>query len=342
MFKRLQEKWGVSTRQFWILFIVFGLTGTTTAIITRYITAWLSLDANTFWLWKVLLRIGMLVFGYQFILLGYAILLGQWTFFWKYEKKLLQKLGIVRKKTTEDRRRTTDDRETTDDRRQTTEGKGMLFIDDVINQKSKIKNQKLETVVGSPSSVVSQTRIAIFASGAGTNAEKIIAHLNHHSSIEVSLVVCNKPGAGVLSIASANGIPTLLIERDHFFRGDTYLPELSAHGINFIVLAGFLWKIPEALIAAYPDRIINIHPALLPKYGGKGMYGMKVHEAVIAAGEKESGITIHYVNEHFDEGKPIFQASCPIEPDETPESLAQKIHMLEHRHFPEVITNLLK
>ena len=337
MFKRLQEKWGVSTRQFWILFIVFGLTGTTTAIITRYITAWLSLDANTFWLWKVLLRIGMLVFGYQFILLGYAILLGQWTFFWKYEKKLLQKLGIVSREPS-----VVSSAKTTDDGRQKTEGRAMLFIDDAIKKKSKVKSEKLETVAGGGSSVVSPTRIAIFASGAGTNTEKIIAHLNHHSSIEVSLVVCNKPGAGVLSIASANGIPTLLIERDHFFRGDTYLPELSAHGINFIVLAGFLWKIPEALIAAYPDRIINIHPALLPKYGGKGMYGMKVHEAVIAAGEKESGITIHYVNEHFDEGKPIFQASCPIEPDETPESLAQKIHMLEHRHFPEVITNLLK
>ena len=337
MFKRLQEKWGVSTRQFWILFIVFGLTGTTTAIITRYITAWLSLDANTFWLWKVLLRIGMLVFGYQFILLGYAILLGQWTFFWKYEKKLLQKLGIVSGEPS-----VVSSAKTTDDGRQKTEGRGMLFIDDAIKKKSKVKSEKLETVAGGGSSVVSPTRIAIFASGAGTNAEKIIAHLTHHSSIEVSLVVCNKPGAGVLSIASANGIPTLLIERDHFFRGDTYLPELSAHGINFIVLAGFLWKIPEALIAAYPDRIINIHPALLPKYGGKGMYGMKVHEAVIAAGEKESGITIHYVNEHFDEGKPIFQASCPIEPDETPQSLAQKIHVLEHRHFPEVITDLLK
>jgi formyltetrahydrofolate-dependent phosphoribosylglycinamide formyltransferase len=329
MFKRMRKKWEVSARQFWILFIVFGLTGTTTAILTRYITAWLGMDAASFWLWKLLLRIGILVFGYQAILLGYGALLGQWAFFWKYERKLLQKLGILRGKTTDDGRRTT-------------EVRGMLFIDDAINQKSKVKSQKLETVVGSRSSVVSQTRMAIFASGAGTNAEKIIAHLKNHSCIEVSLVVCNKPGAGVLAIASANSIPTLLIEKERFFRGDTYLPELSAYGINFIVLAGFLWKIPDALIAAYPDQIINIHPALLPKYGGKGMYGMKVHEAVIAAGEKESGITIHYVNEHFDEGKPIFQASCPIEPNETPESLAQKIHALEHRHFPEVIADLLK
>lgn len=184
-------------------------------------------------------------------------------------------------------------------------------------------------------------KIAIFASGAGTNAEKIITHLKDHPTIEVSLVVCNKPGAGVLSIASANHIPVILIEKERFFRGDSYLPELKKHGIGFIVLAGFLWKIPAALIAAYPDRIVNIHPALLPKYGGKGMYGMKVHEAVIGAGEKESGITIHYVNEHFDEGKHIFQASCAIEEGDTPESLAQKVHALEHRYFAKEIEKLL-
>jgi phosphoribosylglycinamide formyltransferase-1 len=126
----------------------------------------------------------------------------------------------------------------------------------------------------------------------------------------VALVVCNKPGAGVLSVAENNGVDTLLIEKERFFRGDAYLPVLADHGIDFIVLAGFLWKVPEALIRAYPRKIINIHPALLPLYGGKGMYGNKVHEAVLAAKEKESGITIHYVNEHFDEGEPIFQARC--------------------------------
>ena len=296
MFKRLQEKWGVSTRQFWILFLVFALTGTTTAALTRYITGWLGMDASTFWVWKVLLRIGMLLFGYQFILLSFGALFGQWAFFWKYEKKLLRKLGVWSPESGEEK---------------------------VKSQKSKVK------------------KIAIFASGAGSNAEKIIAHLKHHSSIEVALVVCNKPDAGVLSIAAEHHIPTLLIEKEQFFRGDTYLPELKKYGIDFIVLAGFLWKIPAALIAAYPNKIINIHPALLPKYGGKGMYGMKVHEAVIGAGEKESGITIHYVNEHFDEGEPIFQASILIDVDDTPESLAQKIHVLEHRHFPEEIEKLL-
>jgi formyltetrahydrofolate-dependent phosphoribosylglycinamide formyltransferase len=301
MFKRLQEKWGVSTRQFWILFLVFGLTGTTTAALTRYITGWLGMDASTFWAWKVLLRIGMLVFGYQFILLAYGALFGQWAFFWKYERKLLRKLGVI-------------------------------------SRESEVKTAQLQT----PHSRLQTKKIAIFASGAGSNAEKIIAHLKNHSSIEVRLVVCNKPGAGVLNIAAANHIPILLIEKERFFRGDSYLPELKGYGIDFIVLAGFLWKIPEALIKAYPNKMINIHPALLPNYGGKGMYGMKVHEAVIAAGEKQSGITIHYVNEHFDEGEAIFQAICLIEAGETPESLAQKIHMLEHRHFPEQIVKLLE
>jgi formyltetrahydrofolate-dependent phosphoribosylglycinamide formyltransferase len=291
MFKRLQEKWGVSTRQFWILFIVFGLTGTTTAILTRYITSFLGMDATTFWLWRILLRVGMLVFGYQVILLVYGALLGQWAFFWKYEKKLLGKLGILKK-----------------------EG---------------LQNQE------------SGTRIAIFASGAGSNAARIIDYLEGHTTIKVALVVCNKPEAGVLHIAATHQVPVLLIEKERFFRGDTYLPELKKHGIDFIVLAGFLWKVPAELVAAYPDHIINIHPALLPKYGGKGMYGMKVHEAVIAAGEKESGITIHYVNEHFDEGEHIFQARTIIEAGDTPESLAQKIHELEHVHFPETIKKLL-
>ena len=142
-------------------------------------------------------------------------------------------------------------------------------------------------------------------------------------------------------MAQGQGIPVLMIEKERFFRGDSYLPELREAGISFIVLAGFLWKIPDALIAAYPKKIINIHPALLPNYGGKGMYGMKVHEAVIAAGEKESGITIHYVNEHFDEGEAIFQAKCTIDQGETPESLAGKIHALEHRYFPEVVERVL-
>lgn len=183
--------------------------------------------------------------------------------------------------------------------------------------------------------------IAIFASGAGSNAEKIIEQFRHHPQIRVALIVSNKATAGVLDKARAAGIPTVLIEKEQFFRGDSYVPELKSKGIDFIVLAGFLWKVPAALIKAYPSRIINIHPALLPKYGGKGMYGNFVHEAVIAAGEKESGITIHYVDEQYDHGGTIFQATCPVLPEDTPDSLANRIHALEHLHFPAVIESVI-
>ncbi len=190
--------------------------------------------------------------------------------------------------------------------------------------------------------------VAIFASGAGSNAGKIIEYLKGHQQISVSLIVANKPGAGgggggggVLSIAEKAHIPTLMIEKERFFRGNAYLDELKEHHIDFIILAGFLWKIPAALVKAFPSKIINIHPALLPKYGGKGMYGAHVHEAVIANKEKESGITIHYVDEQYDHGSTIFQAHCEIVPDDTPETLATKIHALEHQHFPRVATETI-
>ena len=198
-------------------------------------------------------------------------------------------------------------------------------------------------------------RIAIFASGAGSNAEKIIvsspaflsrekgeAEIGVKNNWKVALIVCNKPGAGVLNIAAKHNIPTLIIEKERFFNGDNYLSELQKNKIDFIVLAGFLWKIPTALIQAYPKKIINIHPALLPKHGGTGMYGSKVHEAVIAAGEKESGITIHYVDELYDHGEIIFQARCSVAANETAETLAQKIHALEHTHYPAVTASLLQ
>lgn len=149
--------------------------------------------------------------------------------------------------------------------------------------------------------------------------------------------MCNKPGAGVLRIASDSSIPVLIIDKEKFFRGSGYVDELKAASITFIVLAGFLWKIPETIINTFRNRIINVHPALLPKYGGKGMYGSKVHEAVIAAGETESGITIHYVDEHYDNGDVILQVSCPVFANDTPEELAKRIHVLEHENLPKVI-----
>lgn len=192
------------------------------------------------------------------------------------------------------------------------------------------------------------TRLAVFASGTGTNAQKIIeearASLKADKKIgfEVALIVCNKPGAGVLDIARREGIATLVIEKENFFGGDHYLAKLKQHRIELIVLAGFLWKLPPALIQAYPSRIINIHPALLPKYGGKGMYGEKVHQAVIEGRDPESGITIHYVDEIYDHGQVIFQAKCPVTSSDTAATLAKKIHQLEHEHYPTVITQVIE
>jgi phosphoribosylglycinamide formyltransferase 1 len=183
-------------------------------------------------------------------------------------------------------------------------------------------------------------KIAIFASGQGTNAKQIIRYFHEvgnkvlDTRVEISLVVCNKPEAGVVDVAREAEIPVLLIEKEKFFRGSHYLEEFYDRHISFIVLAGFLWKIPLEIIRAFPDRILNIHPALLPNYGGKGMYGSAVHKAVIESGDKESGISIHFVDEIYDHGRIFFQASCPVSPDETPESLAKKIHELEYNHYP--------
>lgn len=184
--------------------------------------------------------------------------------------------------------------------------------------------------------------IAVFASGSGTNAENIIRFFRPSNKIDIKLILSNKPDSKVLVRAENHNIDSFVFNRDQFYQSEDVLRQLEQFDIDFIVLAGFLWLIPEYLIKAYPNKIINIHPALLPKYGGKGMYGSKVHESVIANKEKESGITIHYVNERYDEGNIIFQASCPIEEGDTPGSLAAMIHELEYRHYPEVIAELMK
>lgn len=206
------------------------------------------------------------------------------------------------------------------------------------NKESKIQNTQLRT----HNSQLTPVNIAVFASGTGSNASKIIEYFEQDKRIAiVKLIVCNKPGAGVVEVARKNEVPTLLIEKEKFFRGNAYVDELKAAKIDFIVLAGFLWKIPQDLINHYRNKIVNIHPALLPKFGGKGMYGSRVHEAVINSGEQESGITIHYVDEHYDNGDIIFQERVPIADNETPESLAMKIHLLEHTHYPMIIEQLL-
>ncbi len=183
--------------------------------------------------------------------------------------------------------------------------------------------------------------IAIFASGGGSNARKIMERFQRHRDIRVVLVVSNKRDAGVLAVAAEFGVDTLVINRSYFYETEALLGELRARGVDFVVLAGFLWLAPTYLVAAFPRRILNIHPALLPKYGGKGMYGRHVHEAVKAAGETETGMTIHYVNERYDEGDIVFQASCPVLPDDTPDMIARNVLALEHRYFPELVERLV-
>jgi phosphoribosylglycinamide formyltransferase 1 len=184
--------------------------------------------------------------------------------------------------------------------------------------------------------------LVLFASGAGSNAKQIINYFQGSEKARVALVVCNKPGAGVIEVAEQAGIPLLMIEKDRFFNGDGYTRELKAVSADLLVLAGFLWKVPQTLIDAYPRAIINIHPALLPKFGGKGMYGQYVHQSVINSGEVESGITIHYVDEHYDNGDIIFQTGCPVLPGDSTETLAQRVHLLEHMHYARVVDGLLE
>ncbi|MDR3268118.1 MAG: phosphoribosylglycinamide formyltransferase [Tannerella sp.] len=184
-------------------------------------------------------------------------------------------------------------------------------------------------------------KIAVFASGSGTNAENISKYFFGNQEIEVSVLISNNSLAGVHARMSRLGIPSVTFSKQEFAEGRLVLEKLVEYSIDWIVLAGFMNKIPLNILNAYPNRIINIHPALLPKYGGKGMYGMHVHEAVVAAGEKDSGITIHYIDENYDEGPVIFQATCPVLPTDTPEDVATKVHALEYAHYPQVIENVL-
>lgn len=186
------------------------------------------------------------------------------------------------------------------------------------------------------------TNIAIFASGNGSNAENIINYFSGNPNVSFPLILANKPDAYVLDRAKRLKIPTYVFDKEIFYKTDEVFNILEEAKTDLIVLAGFLWLVPENILRTFPNKIINIHPALLPKYGGKGMYGMRVHEVVKSSGDKESGITIHYVNEKYDEGEVIFQTKFPIEENDTPESIAQKVHVLEYKHFPVVIERLLK
>jgi len=304
--QNLQEKWKVGGSQFWLIMLTFALGGSLSGRLCSFLLNLVFLEKNwSFWLVYPL----FLTILWPFSVIFVSLFTGQFRFFRGY-------LGRVGAK-----------------------------------------------VFGIGGSVAAPIHIAIFASGAGSNARKIIEYFegagskSTSSQVKVSLIVCNVPDAGVLAIAKEKGIPTLLINKNEF-AATGYVESLHNADIQFIVLAGFLWKVPEVLVRAYQPGmkidgalvngkenvskgIINIHPALLPKYGGKGMYGSRVHEAVIAAGEKESGITIHWVNEHYDEGGIIFQATCEVVSSDTPDTLANKIHVLEHAHFAPTIAKLL-
>lgn len=306
MFERLQKKWKVGGLQLGLIIATFAIGGSVTGYGGKKIMNTLAVQQD--WLWTVI-YILLITIIWPLAVIVISIPLGQFPFFIKYIRRIGSRIGIVRSS---------------------------------------------EFRVPSQETLPSLTNIAIFASGAGSNAQKIIDYLNPNPSpqvekgasktpnIRVVLIVSNNPQAGVLKIAEKENIPSLIIEKERFFRGDAYIKELKEKKIDWIVLAGFLWKIPDALIKVFRDRIINIHPALLPKYGGKGMYGQAVHEAVLAAKEKESGITIHYVDELYDHGKIIFQATCPVLENDTAESLAQRIHALEHEHYARIIEGLLK
>ena len=184
-------------------------------------------------------------------------------------------------------------------------------------------------------------KIAVFASGNGTNAQKIFEYFQQNQQVEVNLLCCNKIGAPVLDRATNFGIPTFVFNRKQFYETSLVVDQLTEADTDLVVLAGFMWLVPENLVTAFEGRLVNIHPALLPKYGGKGMYGMHVHHAVKAAGEKESGITIHQVNSRYDEGDIVAQFSCQLEPTDSPEDIAKKVQFLEHENYPKVIENLV-
>ena len=183
--------------------------------------------------------------------------------------------------------------------------------------------------------------LAIFASGSGTNAEAIINYFDGNPDVNICRIYSNNPKAFVLERAKKFGIPHTTFNRKEFYESTVVLDSLMKDQTDLIVLAGFMWLFPEYLIHNFPKKIINIHPALLPAYGGKGMYGQYVHEAVILNKERKSGITIHFVNQVYDEGEIVFQAECPVTASNTPEDLAQKIHSLEHQHYPRIIEELV-
>ena len=328
MFQRLQQKWKVNGLQLILILFTFAIGGSLTGFAGKKLMNLFSIDQR--WLWLVIYIIVVTVV-WPFAVLLVSIPFGQFRFFTKYLQKMGRRMGFSRKRSEIDSLIINNKQGAMDN---PSAGSGATDNPLIIH---------FPIAIGTPpDSYRDTTHVAIFASGAGSNAQKIIDHFRDSELINIALIVCNKPGAGVLTIAAKENIPAIIIDKEKFFRSNAYTDDLKENKIDFIILAGFLWKIPDTLIKAYPGKIINIHPALLPNYGGKGMYGNYVHEAVIAAGEKESGITIHYVDGHYDNGDVIFQARCAVLENDTAASLADRIHQLEHEHYPKVIENILK
>ena len=298
---KLQQKWGVGPVQFWLIMTTFALGGSLSGYLNKQILNLVFLEKNAAY-WLIYPLLLTILWPFSVIFVSF--LTGQFSFFKGYLGRMWGRLSG-----------------------------GSSTIGATMGS---------ETLGSGHSASTSPIHVAIFASGAGTNAKKIIEYFeNKTTPVKISLIVCNVPGAGVLDIAKAKGIPTLMINKEEF-ASTGYVDSLHNADIHFIVLAGFLWKVPAVLVNAYPRGIVNIHPALLPNYGGKGMYGSRVHEAVVAAGEKETGITIHWVDAHYDEGDIILQKKCSIDATDTPATVAQKIHVLEHQHFAPTIEKILK
>jgi len=353
----LQEKWKVRGSQFWLIMLTFALGGSLSGRLCSFLLNLVFLEKNwAFWLIYPL----FLTILWPFSVLFVSFFTGQFRFFKGYLSRVGVKVfGFGGSASTSGSYGSTLDSTTSEP-----SGKSVAAPESSGSTLDSTTTEPSGKSVAAPSTAsAAPVHIAIFASGAGSNARKIIEYFegagskSTSSQVKVSLIVCNVPDAGVLAIAKEKGIPTLLINKNEF-AATGYVESLHNADIQFIVLAGFLWKVPEVLVRAYQPGmkidgalvngkenvskgIINIHPALLPKYGGKGMYGSRVHEAVIAAGEKESGITIHWVNEHYDEGGIIFQATCEVVSGDTPETLADKIHVLEHAHFAPTIAKML-
>lgn len=307
MFKKLQSKWKVSAGRLSLILISFAVGGSLCGIAGRKIMGLTGIDKGVLWFIVYIIVVTVI---WPLCVILVSIPLGQFVFFRNYIKKLFGRMRVKK-------------------------NPGL--------QKNGLVGDKAKNI-----------NIAIFASGTGSNAEKIIQNLpvlmqtgiNANSPVAcIALIITDNPNAGVLNIASLNNVPSEILSLKNKTSdqlAEAYLSVLKQYSIDFIVLAGYLKKIPAGVIKAYPRKIVNIHPALLPAYGGAGMYGKRVHEAVIMAGEKESGISIHYADEVYDNGEILFQAKCEISQHETPDSLAEKIHVLEHRHFTEEIARILQ